>query len=101
MALEATAALPGERDPEHRYETLGGEVCALGLPSRRHSLLAKRIYDQLERQLAGSPCAAYPSGLGVHVESKEGPRHTIPDVTVFCGELRGHPDDRTSSSTPR
>jgi Uma2 family endonuclease len=70
-----------EKDPEHRYEYLDGDVYMMTDGSPNHSIIGGNMVRILGNVLEGRRCIVYNSDL--YVELAENYR-VCPDVTVSC-----------------
>jgi len=70
-----------EKDPEHRYEYLDGDVYMMTGGSPNHSIIGGNMVRILGNLLEGRRCIVYNSDL--YVELAENYR-VCPDVTVSC-----------------
>jgi Uma2 family endonuclease len=70
-----------EKDPEHRYEYLDGDIYMMTGDSPDHSIIGGNIVRMLGNLLEGRRCIVYNSDL--YVELAENYR-VCPDVTVSC-----------------
>lgn len=80
IGLEAYGAIL-EKDPEHRYEYLDGDVYMMTGGSPTHSIIGGNMVRLLGNLLEGRRCIVYNSDL--YVELAENYR-VCPDVTVSC-----------------
>ena len=80
VSREAYFALV-ERDPEHRYEYLDGDVYMMSGGTPDHSIIGGNILGILRNLLQGRRCIVYNSDL--YVELAEDCRF-CPDVTISC-----------------
>ena len=80
VSLQEYAAIL-ERDPEHRYEYLDGDVNMMTGESPDHSIIGSNVIRILGNLLQGRRCIVYNSD--VYVELAENSR-VCPDVTVSC-----------------
>jgi Uma2 family endonuclease len=74
-----------ERQNEYKSEYLDGEMVAMTGATRRHSIIAFNIANELGPQLKGRPCEAYISEMRVRIPERG---YVYPDVVVVCGEPR-------------
>ncbi len=70
-----------EKDPEHRYEYLDGDVYMMTGGSPDHSIIGSNLVRTLGNLLEGRRCIVYNSDL--YVELAKNCR-VCPDVTVSC-----------------
>lgn len=70
-----------EKDPEHRYEYLDGDMYMMTGGSPNHSIIGNNVGRMLGNLLEGRRCIVYNSDL--YVELAENYR-VCPDVTVSC-----------------
>src|SRR5229473_2898527 len=70
-----------EKDPEHRYEYLDGDIYMMTGGSPNHSIIGGNMVRILGNLLEGRRCIVYNSDL--YVELSENYR-LCPDVTVSC-----------------
>lgn len=70
-----------EKDPEHRYEYLDGDIYMMTGGSPNHSIIGGNVVRILGNLLEGRRCIVYNSDL--YVELAENYR-VCPDVTVSC-----------------
>ncbi|MDQ2714736.1 MAG: Uma2 family endonuclease [Chloroflexota bacterium] len=70
-----------EKDPEHRYEYLDGDIYMMTGGSPNHSIIGNNVGRMLGNLLEGRRCIVYNSDL--YVELAENYR-VCPDVTVSC-----------------
>jgi Uma2 family endonuclease len=80
VSLQEYAAIL-ERDPEHRYEYLDGDVYMMTGGSPDHSIIGGNVIRILGNLLQGRRCIVYNSD--VYVELAENSQ-VCPDVTVSC-----------------
>lgn len=80
VSLEEYAAIL-ERDPEHRYEYLDGDIYMMTGGSPDHSIIGGNVIRILGNLLQGRRCIVYNSD--VYVELAENST-VCPDVTVSC-----------------
>lgn len=80
VSLQEYAAIL-ERDPEHRYEYLDGDVYMVTGGSPDHSIIGGNVIRILGNLLQGRRCIVYNSD--VYVELAENSQ-VCPDVTVSC-----------------
>ncbi|MEO7021590.1 MAG: Uma2 family endonuclease [Ktedonobacteraceae bacterium] len=70
-----------EKDPDHRYEYLDGDISMMTGGSPDHSIIGGNMIRMLGNVLQGRRCVVYNSD--VYVELAENSR-VCPDVTVSC-----------------
>lgn len=87
-----------ERDSDTKHEFVNGEAWAMAGGSPRHGLLAANIGRAVGRRLARD-CSPVSSCVRVH-GSRTG-FYTYPDVTIVCGAVETHPQDRNTIVNPR
>lgn len=87
-----------ERDSEQRHEFVNGEVVAMAGGSPLHAAVTTAALVALGSRLRGKPCRPYGSDLRVHVPNTG--LYCYPDVTVVCGPLERHTDDRNVVTNP-
>jgi Uma2 family endonuclease len=91
--------LAHERDAERPSEYFGGEVFPMEDVSIRHSKINANLIFVFMRELAGSGCSVYASGLRIGV-SQTG-LYTYPDLVVICGKLELAAKDRDTVTNPK
>jgi Uma2 family endonuclease len=79
-SLEEYAAIL-EKDPEHRYEYLNGDIYMMTGGSPDHSIIGSNLIRILGNLLQGRRCIVYSSDL--YVELAENSK-VCPDVTISC-----------------
>lgn len=90
VSLEAYLALL-ERDPEHKYEYLDGEVYMMTGGSPDHAIIGSNIARIFGTMLHGRRCIVYNSDLYVELTPTS---RVCPDMTVSCD-----PRDRGAKDT--
>lgn len=78
--------LEGEQHSEIRHELVGGQPCAMVGASKRHNLVAGRLYAILLACLR-KPCQVYISDVKVRVDND----FYYPDIVVSCVKQDYHP----------
>lgn len=81
-----------ERDPEHRYEYLDGDIYMMTGDSPNHAIIGGNIVTILNNLLQGRRCIVYDSDLYVELDNYR----VCPDVTVSCD-----PRDRVAKDAVR
>jgi Uma2 family endonuclease len=81
-----------EEDSGVKHEFLEGAVWAMSGGSPEHAAIAANVIALLSSQLRGRPCRVFSSDLRVQVLATG--LTTYPDVTVICGRVELHPEDR-------
>lgn len=87
-----------ERSANVKHEYLDGEILAMTGATPEHNRICASVIALLSNRLAGRPCVVFTSDqrvriTGVNVE-------TYPDVSVVCGKLKRHPQDRLALANP-
>lgn len=82
MTFEEYLALI-ERDPEHAYEYLDGQVYMMTGGSPDHSIICSNMNGILYHLLQGRRCIVYNSDVYVRLSEKS---RVCPDVTVSCDQ---------------
>ena len=90
--------LAAERAAETKSEYIDGEVRAMPLVSRWHSLITMNIAGILHPQFKGQPCEGYISMMRTHLPKANA--YVYPDVIVACGEPRFEDDQEDNLLTP-
>jgi Uma2 family endonuclease len=73
-----------ERRSETKHKYVAGEVLAVPVANRRHSLIQVASLTSLDNQLRDRPCEVFPSDMRVTISALG--IYTYPDITVVCGE---------------
>ncbi|HEY8379834.1 MAG TPA: Uma2 family endonuclease [Nannocystis sp.] len=97
--LSPAEYLARENASELKHEYINGEVVAMAGGSPRRNAIAINIAGELRTRLRGGRCRPFGSDQRVHVPDTG--LYTYPDVTVVCGGLETHPDDRNTICNPR
>ena len=79
-----------EEQQLEKYEYIDGEVYAMGVGSKNHSLIGVRLTTLLSNHLEGGDCETGNSDLRVNIVDTQ--NYTYPDISVTC-------DERDRSST--
>ncbi|MBI2569016.1 MAG: Uma2 family endonuclease [Candidatus Schekmanbacteria bacterium] len=87
-----------ERDTDMRHEFLDGAAWAMSSGTPRHSAIKSNLLGILFGALRGSPCRPYDSDLKVRVVDSG--FATYPDLTIICGPLEPHAEDRNAATNP-
>jgi Uma2 family endonuclease len=98
LSLTEAEYLAFERDAETRHEFVNGELVAMAGGTPLHAAVSGAVFLALGSRLRGQPCRPYNSDLRVHLASTG--LYCYPDVTVVCGSLELHPDDRNVVRNP-
>jgi Uma2 family endonuclease len=87
-----------ERESDTRYEFLDGLVWAMSGGTPRHSKAKVNALVALGNVLGDGPCQAYDSDLKIRVA--ETGLATYPDISVICGEIERHAEDKNAAVNP-
>lgn len=87
-----------ESTTEIKHEYVDGAVYAMAGGTPEHGALAAAWIRHLGNALQGRPCRVFSSDVRVTVS--ETGLSTYPDLTVVCGRLETHPDDRLAIINP-
>ena len=87
-----------ERQTDTRHEFFDGEAWAMSGGTIRHSAIKTNLTVALAAALGKGPCRAYDSDLKVRVLATG--LATYPDLTIVCGPVERHPEDRNALSNP-
>ncbi len=87
-----------ERNGEVKHSWLDGQVLAMAGGTPLHSLLAANLIGAFLVALRGRPCRAYTSDL--RIRSLADGLATYPDLSVICGRVETHPEDRQAATNP-
>jgi Uma2 family endonuclease len=74
-----------EEQSRVRHEYVAGEIFAMTGVTKRHNLIAGRLYLELANQLKGGPCDPYMSDVKVKLQVNRDIHVYYPDVMVVCG----------------
>ena len=88
-----------EHDTEVRHEFLEGVAIAMAGGSLRHSALKTELAFQVRHSMGTGPCRPYDADAKVRVLETD--FACYPDLSVVCGPLETHPDDRHALTNPR
>jgi len=86
--------MAGEDGAAERHEYLDGQVRAMAGESKTHNRIGLNAWQAVVSRLQGGPCAAYASGLRVHIAAAN--RYYYPDVVVTCDPRDLAPDAPTN-----
>jgi Uma2 family endonuclease len=84
-----------EAKNEFRSEYIHGEMFAMAIPTRNHSLIASNTQGEIFGQLRGTPCKV--TGADTRLFISKYNAFTYPDVVVTCGPDKLFKDGRTIS----
>lgn len=87
-----------EREAGLRHGFLDGRVWQRQGGSPRHSKLKTNLAGLVGAALGDGPCQPYGSDL--KVRNPTSGLATYPDLTIVCGPLQRHPDDRNAVTNP-
>lgn len=87
-----------ERETDARHEFLDGEAWLMAGGTPAHSKIKTNAAGVLHAALRGRPCQVYDSDLKVRVAATG--LTTYPDLSVVCGALERHPEDRNAITNP-
>jgi len=85
-----------ERQSSEKSEFYQGECFAMAGASRRHNMLAGRIFSSLLRHLDGKSCFPYISDMRLDIKSHN--HYVYPDVLVVCDESAYIADDMVNDA---
>lgn len=97
-ALTYADYLAIERDSDVRHQFVGGDVFAMAGGTPRHSALKSNLVRRFGNGLEGRSCREYDSDLKVRFPGSLDA--TYPDLSIVCGRLARHPDDRNAVTNP-
>lgn len=87
-----------EESSNVKHEFLDGQIYAMAGGTPEHAALKASITGLLFSQIRGGRCRLHDADLRVRVP--ETGLATYPDVTVVCGPLQRHPEDRDAVVNP-
>ena len=87
-----------ERSSNVKHEFLAGQIYGMAGGTPEHAALKAAITGLLFAQIRGGRCRLRDSDLRVRVP--ETGLATYPDLTVVCGPLERHPEDRDAVTNP-
>ncbi|MDC3953471.1 Uma2 family endonuclease [Polyangium jinanense] len=90
--------LAAEETSDTKHEFLNGETFAMAGGTLEHARLQGNVYHELRNRLGDRRCSVFPSDARVRVEATG--LSTYPDVSVVCGPLERHPEDKNSFVNP-
>ncbi len=93
-----SAYLALERETDRRHEYLDGEAWMMASGTPRHSKIKANLLIQVGVALDDGPCQPYDSDLKIRVLDTG--LATYPDLTIICGPVERHPDDRNALTNP-
>lgn len=87
-----------ERRTDQRYEYFDGEVFLMAGGTPRHAKLISNTNVVLGGLLGDHRCQSFSSDLKVRIPTTG--LATYPDLSVICGGLEVHPEDRNAATNP-
>jgi Uma2 family endonuclease len=87
-----------EESSNVKHEYLDGQIYGMAGGTPEHAALKAAITGLLFAQLRNGRCRLHDADLRVRVP--ETGLATYPDVTIVCGPLQRHPEDRDSVTNP-
>lgn len=87
-----------ERETDTRYEWLHGEIWAMSGGTPRHSKVKTNLTRVVGAALRGLRCQPYDCDL--KVRNLDTGLATYPDLSVVCGPLGLHPEDKNAITNP-
>lgn len=75
------------KEAQHRYEYIDGEVYMLGSPNVYHQRVVSRLHIEMDRYLTGKPCDVFESPFDVTLLRRGNDKFTNivqPDLLVLC-----------------
>lgn len=87
-----------ERRTDQRHEYFDGEVFLMAGGTPRHAKVLSNANVALGAALGDRPCQAFSSDLKIRIPATG--LATYPDLSVICGPLERHPEDRNVATNP-
>lgn len=87
-----------ERRTDQRHEYFDGEVFLMAGGTPRHAKVLSNANVALGAALGDRPCQAFSSDLKIRIPATG--LATYPDLSVICGPLERHPEDRNAATNP-
>lgn len=87
-----------ERRTDQRHEYFDGEMFLMAGGTPRHAKVLSNANVALGAALGDRPCQAFSSDLKIRMPATG--LATYPDLSVICGPLERHPEDRNVATNP-
>lgn len=87
-----------ERRTDQRHEYFDGEMFLMAGGTPRHAKVLSNANVALGAALGDRPCQAFSSDLKIRIPATG--LATYPDLSVICGPLERHPEDRNVATNP-
>jgi Uma2 family endonuclease len=87
-----------EAEATEKHQLIDGEIFSMAGGTPEHALISMNVGSELRALIGRGPCKVYSSDLRIGVAATG--LVTYPDVTVVCGELQRHGEDKNTILNP-